>query len=100
MKSRSDKKKNFSPTSKPAFVWQLQSAKARFSELFRLVHDKGPQFITRQGRDTVVVMKLEEYEKLLSRANKPLIDFFRQSPLVGVELDLTRSKDSGRDIEI
>ncbi len=32
--------------------------------------------------------------------SKSLADFFRESPLVGLELDLERDKDTGRDIEL
>ena len=32
--------------------------------------------------------------------SKSLVDFFRESPLVGLELDLERDKDTGRDIEL
>jgi hypothetical protein len=35
-----------------------------------------------------------------SQQPKSLIQFFRDSPLVGVDLDLERDKDSGRDIEL
>ena len=31
---------------------------------------------------------------------KSIVQFFRESPLVGVDLDLERDKDLGRDIEI
>ena len=29
-----------------------------------------------------------------------LVEFFRNSPLVGLELDLVRDRDTGRDIEL
>lgn len=31
--------------------WQLQDAKARFSEVFRLARESGPQRVTKQGRE-------------------------------------------------
>ena len=98
-KRQRDQKQIHQPASVET-AWQLQSAKARFSELFRLVRDGEPQIITRQGRDAVVMMRLEEYEKLVARSSKPLIDFFRESPLLGADLDLKRSKDRGRDLEL
>ena len=44
----------------------------------------------------------EQYEELVGRSHQPktLVEFFRTSPLVGVELDLERQKDEGRDIEL
>jgi prevent-host-death family protein len=82
--------------------WQIQSAKARFSEVFRRARTEGPQRITRQGKDGVVMLAEEQYERLVGRSHQPknLVDFFRQSPLVGVDLDLERDRDPGRDIEL
>ena len=82
--------------------WQLQTAKARFSEVFRLVRTEGPQLITRQGRDGVVMIPVEQFDRLVNRARQPksLVQFFRESPLVGLELDFERDKDTGRDIEL
>jgi hypothetical protein len=44
----------------------------------------------------------EQYEQLVGRSRQPksLVQFFRESPLVGVELDLERNKDEGREIEL
>ena len=38
-------------------AWQLQTAKVRFSEVFRLALASGPQIITRGGREAVVVYR-------------------------------------------
>ena len=82
--------------------WQLQTAKARFSEVFRLARIQGPQRITRQGKEGVVMISDEQYDRLVGKSHQPknLVQFFRESPLVGIELDLDRAKDNGRDIEL
>jgi prevent-host-death family protein len=82
--------------------WQVQTAKARFSEVFRLARTEGPQRITRQGKEGVVMISDELYQRLTvtSRQPKSLVQFFRESPLVGVKLDLERDKDTGRDIAL
>jgi len=82
--------------------WQIQTAKARFSEVFRLARSKGPQRITRQGKEGVVMIADEDYEKLIGKSHQPkdLWQFFRESPLVGLELEFERDKDTGRDIEL
>lgn len=82
--------------------WQVQDAKARFSELFRRARSEGPQLITRQGKEAVVMISTEHYERLVGKANQPksLLQFFRESPLVGAELDLQRGKDEGRDVTL
>ncbi len=83
-------------------AWQVQTAKARFSEVFRLARTEGPQRITRQGKEGVVMISDELYQRLTvkSRQPKSLLQFFRESPLVGVKLDLERDKDTGRDIAL
>jgi prevent-host-death family protein len=75
-----------------AFTWQLQEAKNKFSEVVEAALTDGPQVITRRGAETAIVLSYADYRKLLL-AQKKLSDFFRESPLVGVDLDLTR--DSG-----
>jgi len=85
-----------------AASWQIQTAKARFSEVFRLARTEGPQRITRQGKEGVVMISEEQYERLTVKSRRPksLVQFFRDSPLVGVELDLERDRDTGRDVDL
>jgi prevent-host-death family protein len=87
---------------RPKVCWQLQTAKAQFSEVFRRAHAEGPQWVTRQNKDTVVILPAEDFERLARRARQPasLVRFFAESPLVGVGLDLTRRPDYGRDVEL
>jgi antitoxin Phd len=44
--------------------WQLQDAKARFSQLIEDTLEKGPQVVTRRGVDTAVVVSIAEWQKL------------------------------------
>jgi antitoxin Phd len=83
-------------------AWQIQTAKARFSEVFRLARTEGPQRITRQGKEGVVMISDEQYERLMVKSHQPksIVQFFRKSPLVGVELDLDRDQDTGRAVEL
>ena len=82
--------------------WQLQAAKAKFSEVFRRARANGPQFVTRGGTDAVVVIPVEQYELLLARSHQPksLVEFFRRSPLAGLDLNIERDRDTGRNIEL
>ena len=82
--------------------WQLQTAKARFSELFRRARTEGPQVVTRQGKEQVVVLPVEQFAQLTKRGRQPksLVRFFAESPLARVTLDLSRDFDSGREIKL
>jgi hypothetical protein len=44
----------------------------------------------------------EQYEQLLGKSHQPknLVEFFRKSPLVGIDLDLRRDQDPARDIDL
>jgi len=86
----------------PSEPWQLQTAKARFSEVFRKALSEGPQWITRQGKEAVVVLPAEEFEKLKHRRKQPksLVQFFAESPLAGSGIDLERKPDYGRPVDL
>jgi len=80
-------------------AWQVQDAKARFSELLRSAAAEGPQAITVRGRTAAVVVSQEEYERL--KGKKPsLVEFMRSSPLAGVDLEIERDRSPDRDIDL
>ena len=80
-------------------VWQLQEAKNKFSEVVDRAIEEGPQAVTRHGKQAVMILSVKDYEKMVRPADK-LVDFFRNSPLHGVELDLKRNKDTSRELEL
>ncbi len=77
--------------------WQLQDAKARFSELVQKTIDEGPQVITRRGKPSVVMVSDDEYARL-TRKSTDFISFLRSAPRA--ELKIERSKEGGRTIEL
>ena len=79
--------------------WQLQDAKNRFSEVVEKALRSGPQVVTRRGVKTVIIMSLKEYLKLTKRKTN-LVEFLRESPLKGIELDLERDKNLARDVDL
>jgi len=76
-------------------VWQLQEAKNKFSEVVGEALSNGPQVITRRGVQAVIVLSYDEYRKLMG-SQKKLSEFFRQSPLVGLGLDLAHDRSDAR----
>ncbi len=82
--------------------WQLQEAKARFSEVFRLARESGPQRVTKHGRTAVIVLPAEEYERLSRpKARRgSLVEFFANSPLAGLKVPLDRERDYGRPVDL
>ena len=82
--------------------WQLQEAKARFSEVFRFARERGPQRVTKHGREAVIVLPAEEYARLTRSEVREgsLSEFFAASPLRGSGIDLDRPCDFGRKITL
>ena len=82
--------------------WQLQTAKARFSEVFGRARSEGPQRITRRGREAVIVLSAEQYDRLVDRrvGAHNLAELLANSPFREAGLDFERSPDVGREIEL
>lgn len=80
-------------------AWQIQEAKQRFSELVERAQSEGPQLVTKHGRDAVVIVAVDEYERL-TRPKRSLLEFFRDAPDGFGDLDLERVQDTGRDVEL
>jgi len=89
-------------TTAPNKRWQLQTAKAQFSEVFRRARSEGPQWVTRQNKEAVVILPAEEFQRLSGRSRQPqsLVEFFAQSPLAKVKVNLRRKPDYGRKIKL
>ncbi len=88
------------PSSQAGAAWRLEEAKARFSEVVRRARTEGPQHVTVRGRDAVVVIAVEELERLLppTAPQQSLVAFLQGLDLG--DLDLDRERDLGRDIAL
>ena len=82
--------------------WKLEDAKNQFSRLVRAAR-RQPQVVTRHGREEVVVMSVKKYRELAGRESN-LVDLLSDSPLARAlssgELELRRSRDLPRDVEL
>lgn len=78
-------------------TWQLQDAKAHLSDLVKKASSGKPQEITLRGKPVVVVLSAQQYEKL-KQPKQSLVKFLRQSPLIGLNLNIERDKSMSRDI--
>ncbi|MEZ5644942.1 MAG: type II toxin-antitoxin system Phd/YefM family antitoxin [Burkholderiaceae bacterium] len=81
-------------------TWQIQEAKARFSELVRDSEHVGPQEITWHGRAVAVVLSKAEYERLTG-GGQSLVTFMRHSPLFGADdIDFIRDASLTREVSL
>jgi antitoxin Phd len=51
-------------------IWQLQDAKARFSEFLDAALEKGPQVVTRRGVEAAVLVPVEEWRRLQQQGRR------------------------------
>jgi prevent-host-death family protein len=81
--------------------WQLQDAKARFSEVVRSARDDGPQIVTVHGRDEVVVVAADDYRRLSGeRSGAALVEAMQASPHRKIELAPKRARMPVRDVDL
>jgi antitoxin Phd len=55
-------------------VWQVQEAKARFSEFLEASLKDGPQMVTRRGVEAAVLLPVDEWRRLQRSARPSLKD--------------------------
>jgi len=80
--------------------WQLQDAKARFSEVVKRAREQGPQHVTVRGEPAVVVISEEAFANL-SSPRQSIVDTILEGPLWPddvVDAINERSRDTGRDL--
>ncbi len=81
------------------YVWQLQEAKNRFSEVVDEAIQHGPQTVTRHGREAVVIVSYDDYIKLKPQPIN-LLKALQVPEEYRVDIDINRSQDYARDIEL
>ncbi len=72
---------------------QLQEAQNKFTQLVEYAQ-KEPQIITQQGKETVAVIPMRDYQKIYKKKAK-LLDIMQNSPWAEIDLHLSRSQDTG-----
>jgi prevent-host-death family protein len=78
--------------------WQMQTAKARFSDLVKHAAMEGPQDITLHGNSVAVVVSRELFDRL-SGNEQSLADFMRASPFFGRDdIEFERNRGLPREI--
>jgi prevent-host-death family protein len=83
-------------------VWQLQTAKNRFSEVVERARSRGPQIVTRHGREAVVVVGVEDYRELTGqgRSRRSLVECLLAAPRVPGGLVVERDRGTGRAVDV
>src|SRR4051812_3328120 len=81
--------------------WRLQDAKARFSEVVREAQQRGPQRVTLHGKDAVVIVGADEFDRLQRPVTgRDIIDALASSPLADVKFERLSVKSKVRDVNL
>jgi prevent-host-death family protein len=81
--------------------WRLQDAKAQFSELVRQAREEGPQRVTVRGKDAVVVVDSDEWDRLRKPVSgRDLVEALAKSPLKDVSIERLSVKSPVRDVKL
>jgi prevent-host-death family protein len=83
-------------------TWQLQTAKNRLSEVVEQARSKGPQVVTRHGREAAVVLGFDDYLALVGqrKPRRTFIACLLAAPKVRGGLAIKRSAETGRTVEL
>ena len=68
-------------------IWQVQDAKARFSELLDACVTEGPQVVTRRGTETAVLVPIDEWKRL-NHAARPTLKELLMSNEARIDFDI------------
>lgn len=83
--------------------WQLQEAKNKFSEVVNKAMTKGPQAVTRHGKEAVYVIDARTYRELEQKAGKKpkktLAQFLLESN-ADLDMEPTRTQLPLRDVDL
>jgi len=80
-------------------TWQLQEAKAKFSEVINEAIQHGPQIITKHGVETALLISVDDYKKV-NKKDLKISQFFQNSPIANIDLDLNHSQDTPREVKL
>lgn len=79
-------------------AWQFQDAKAKLSEVFNRTEECGQQIVVR-NKKCFIILNEENYHKFIG-AHRSIMPVFLRCPHPDIDLDLSRSKETLRDIEL
>jgi prevent-host-death family protein len=95
------KKTTKSGHSRPGNRWRLQDAKARLSEVVRQAQQRGPQRVTLHGRDAVVMVRADEFDRMRRPVSgRDIVAALATSPLADVNFERVTIVSPVRDVSL
>jgi prevent-host-death family protein len=82
----------------PMSSWQVQQAKAHFSEVMAKARTEGPQTITRHGKDEAVLLSVGEFN-LMKQRKPTLIEVLLGGPKFD-DFEIPPNDETPRDVDL
>ncbi|MGE0087010.1 MAG: type II toxin-antitoxin system prevent-host-death family antitoxin [Desulfococcaceae bacterium] len=80
-------------------AWKFQDAEKKFGLLVKNALTQGPQYVNRDGFESVVIISVREYHHLISE--KPgFTEFLLGCPKTDINFDTERQKDFSGSMEL
>ena len=81
--------------------WAVNTARNHLSDVLDQAETEGPQTITHHGKERAVVLSIDAYRTLQSKAKPDFITYLLSGPKIDFEdWELERSRDTGREIDL
>lgn len=80
-------------------LWTLHDAKSQFSKVVEAAMHNGPQYVSRRGVATVVIVSVKEYETLTANRTS-FTEFLLHCPKIDEPLPIERQQDQPRSIHL
>lgn len=84
----------------PDSSWQLQEAKARFSEVVRRAVDEGPQHVSVRGEPAAVILSEQDYRQLTGKRHSIVDHILAGEPWPDDLVDAINERQRGPDRSI
>ena len=78
--------------------WQLQTAKAQFSQVVKRAMEAGPQLVTKAGKSAVYIISAELFESEILGDGLDRKSILLASPHCDMTLRVDREEDEGREV--
>jgi prevent-host-death family protein len=67
-------------------TWQVQDAKAKFSELLAAAETSGPQTITKRGVEKAVIVPIQQWRQLHPQTKPTLLEVLQSGPQFDLQI--------------
>jgi prevent-host-death family protein len=82
-------------------TWSVRDAKTHLGDVVRSAKSEGPQIITVRGREEVVIVSIDEYQRMEAKhTGAELVAVLNHSPFREIEIEPPRVRSRVRPVKL